>query len=279
MEEYYFLFGAALIATLIACVQDIKKREVSNWLNFSFLSVVLAYRVFYSILNGDFKFLGLGLLGLGLFLLIGEALYYSGGFGGGDIRLLRAFGVVLPYQSYLEVLVLGMGFVFLFLLSGVVYSLFYSVFLVFARKEKFVIEFRKNIGKYWYFFLPSIIFFIIILAVLEFDLLVLLIFLILPLLFIYLKSLDNCMIKLVSPRKLTAGDWLVQDVRIGKRIIKKNVHGLNEQEIKMLMKYNKKVLIKDGIPFTPVFLIALIVMVFFFSKLLALAYGLLAYFS
>jgi len=279
MEEYYFLFGVALIVTLIACVQDIKKREVSNWLNFSFLSVVAAYRVFYSILNKDFKFLWLGLLGLCLFFLIGEVLYYSGGFGGGDIRLLRAFGVILPYQSYFGVLVLGMEFVFLLLFSGAVYSLFYSVFLVFAKKEKFVIEFKKNLRKYWYFFLLSIVFFIIVRVLLEFNVFMLLIFSVLPVLFIYLKSLDNCMIKLVSPWKLTAGDWLVQDVRIGKRIIKKNVNGLDEKEIELIKRYGKKVLIKEGIPFVPVFLIALIIMVFFSSKLLALAYGLLAYFS
>jgi len=51
MEEYYFLFGIAFLWTLFAVVQDIRKREVSNWLNFSLLGIIIAYRAIYGILN------------------------------------------------------------------------------------------------------------------------------------------------------------------------------------------------------------------------------------
>ncbi|MDO8460570.1 MAG: hypothetical protein Q7S74_05650, partial [Nanoarchaeota archaeon] len=72
------------------------------------------------------------------------------------------------------------------------------------------------------------------------------------------------MLKLVSPQNLTEGDWLERDVRIGNKTIKKTVHGLSWNEIKLLRKANKKVYIKEGIPFVPAFLIAFIIMALFF---------------
>jgi hypothetical protein len=85
---------------------------------------------------------------------------------------------------------------------------------------------------------------------------------------IYAMSLDVCMIKLVSPGKLTEGDWLVSDVKIAAgKVVRKTVHGLSAEDIVMLKKAGKKVLIKDGIPFTPAFLTAFLIMVFFLAVL------------
>ena len=72
------------------------------------------------------------------------------------------------------------------------------------------------------------------------------------------------MIKLKKADELAEGDWLERDVKVNGRVISKSVHGLSNEEIRLLKKYNKNVLIKQGVPFTPAFLIALIVMVFFF---------------
>jgi len=75
--------------------------------------------------------------------------------------------------------------------------------------------------------------------------------------------------KISPPSKLTEGDWIEQNVKIGKTTIKKSVHGLSLKEIKLLKKYKKSILIKEGIPFTPAFLITLMIMALFFltSKL------------
>ena len=72
------------------------------------------------------------------------------------------------------------------------------------------------------------------------------------------------MLKLVSPGKLIEGDWLKDDVNVGKRVIKKTVHGLSREDIKFLKKAKKKVWIGGGVPFTPAFLIALIVFVLWY---------------
>jgi hypothetical protein len=86
-----------------------------------------------------------------------------------------------------------------------------------------------------------------------------------PLIYFYSKAIENsCMIKLVSPNKLTEGDWLEKDVKIGNKYIKKSVHGLSKRDIEFLKKKKKKVWIKEGIPFSPAFLISFLLMVFFF---------------
>ena len=66
------------------------------------------------------------------------------------------------------------------------------------------------------------------------------------------------MIKNRDPWKLTEGDWLERDVKIGRKVIKKSVHGLSLKEIRILRKAKKKVLIKEGVPFTPAFLFAFV---------------------
>ena len=101
-------------------------------------------------------------------------------------------------------------------------------------------------------------------------------FILFPLLYFYLFSVERCMIKLVSPLKLREGDWLVSDVKLGSKVIKKDVHGLSLSDIEKLRKAGKSVLIKKGIPFTPAFLIAFLVMVFFLEALESLLIQFLA---
>jgi len=83
--------------------------------------------------------------------------------------------------------------------------------------------------------------------------------------YLYSKAIENsCMIKFTFPNNLTEGDWLEKDVRIGSKIIKKSVHGLSKKDIEFLKEKNRKVWIKNGIPFSPAFLITFLVMVFSF---------------
>jgi 5-bromo-4-chloroindolyl phosphate hydrolysis protein len=91
----------------------------------------------------------------------------------------------------------------------------------------------------------------------------------LPVFYIYAKAIDeSCMVKKIRVNKLTEGDWLYQDKKIGKKIIKANWDGLTKKDIKLLKKNFKEIKIKQGIPFTPVFLISFLILVlFYFLKL------------
>ena len=67
MIEVYVLFGLGLIWILFAVVQDIRTREIANWLNFSLIIFALGFRFFYSLFEmNDFGFFYQGLIGFGM---------------------------------------------------------------------------------------------------------------------------------------------------------------------------------------------------------------------
>lgn len=273
MKEYYFLFAIALIATFIATIQDLKKREVANWLNFALLTTGISYRLFYSIINNNYQFLLLGILGTAVMIASAYALYYGKAFAGGDAKLLMAYGPILPYASLQSAIYTPLIFLFALFLVGAIYSLLYSIFIAKNNKDEFKKEFSKNIIKYktlGYFTAALIILGIFLVIITPIFILPLILIIISPPLFIYLKSIDKCMIKLVSPEKLTEGDWLEEEIKIGKQKIKKSVHGLSLKDIQLLRRHHKKALIKEGIPFVPAFLISLIMV----SVFLVLQYSL-----
>jgi hypothetical protein len=77
---------------------------------------------------------------------------------------------------------------------------------------------------------------------------------VLPIIFVFTKSLEKvCMVKFVSGRDLQEGDWLVDDIVVGKKVIKANHDGLSKKDMKLL-KHKKRIKIKEGIPFAPAFL-------------------------
>jgi len=267
MKEYYFLFALAFLFTLFASIQDLKKREVANWLNFSFIAFALAYRAFYSLATKNLQFFLFGVLGFAIFFIIAHALYYAKAFAGGDAKLLMGFGIIIPYTSYSSLLILSPVFLFVLFLVGAVYSLLYSIIIITKNKQKFKKEFLSYFRKYKFTLTTSLILFLVSLFLTFIASLIipLTILFLIPLIYVYTKSLENCMIKLYNYNGLTEGDWLVNDIKLTKNIIiKKTVHGLSKKDIKLLKKYKRNVLIKEGIPFIPAFFITLIIMVFFF---------------
>lgn len=269
MEQYYFLYGLALIWIVIAVFQDLRTREISNWLNFSLIVFALGYRGFYSILNNDISFFLLGFVGVLLFTALAYLLYYGRAFAGGDAKLLMGIGGILPFQNAYDYLILGFGFTLLLFGIGAVYSLLYTLILVNRDRKEFVKEFRKEIMKYRTYLTVALIagaigFVILFSSSYLYGLLFLVLLIILPLLLVYTRVVEKCyMIKLIDASKLTEGDWLVEDVKLRNNVIRKSVHGLTMKEIELLRKMKKRVLIKEGIPFSPAFLIALVIMVFF----------------
>ena len=67
--------------------------------------------------------------------------------------------------------------------------------------------------------------------------------------------------KYVNVKELTVGDWLATEIKVKGKKIKPYWEGLTEEELKFIRKnYKKKVLVKYGIPFSPSFLIAFLVL-------------------
>ena len=260
-----FLVLLALVWVIGAILQDLRRREVDNVWNFSLIAVALIYRLAVSIETGQEWFFINGLLGFIIFLLLGNLFYYMRLFAGGDAKLLIALGTILPlsFDWLVNFKVFG-WFILLFLFGGVVYVLIWSIFLVAFNLKRFNRELFKQIksnNKFIFISLGVILAWLFVSYYIFSDLIVLgLIFLFFPILFIFAKTVEeSCMIREIEPRKLTEGEWLYEDIFVGGKKISARWEGVSKSEIKLIReKYRRKVLIKQGIPFTPGFLIGLI---------------------
>lgn len=266
MEEYYFLFSIGLVYVLFAAIQDIRTKEVANWLNFSLIAFGFSYRIFYGLVEKNLQFIYMGVLGFLIFFGLAYAFYYGKIFAGGDAKLLMGFGVLIPGRDISNLVFNLSLFIFMLFLIGAVYSLVYSIFLVFRDRRKFVKEFKIQLkGKEKLFLILFLVGLGLNIAFGILGFFGLLFIWAIPLMYYYLKSLEkSCMIVYKNAFDLTEGDWLERDVRVNNKWVRKSVHGLSESEIKMLRNANKSVWIKEGIPFVPAFLICWVFMVSFF---------------
>lgn len=267
MFEVIFLICLALVWIIFAVVQDLRKREIDDWLNFSLIIFALGFRFFYSFFSdSSFQFFYQGLIGFGIFFLLGNLLYYGKIFAGGDAKLMYAMGAIIPFSNSFSInLKFFMFFFILFLFCGALYGLFSTIFLIVKYFKKFRKEFLRQFKLNNKLLLIMSFFGIVFLALSYFNIsfgYFGILFFILPYLYLSAKSVDEvCMVKKVPSNKLTEGDWLYKDVKVKNKVIKKDYNGLNKRDISLL-KGKKFVLIRQGIPFSPVFLIAFLLLVF-----------------
>ena len=267
MFEVIFLICLGLVWIIFAVVQDSRKHEVANWLNFSLIIFALGFRFFWSLFSrdGNSNFFFQGLIGLGIFFVLGNLFYYGRIYAGGDAKLMIALGAVLPvYYNIKDNLKLFLVFLFLFLFAGAIYGLVSSFILAIRGGKNFRREFAKQFlkNKKLVYIFSSAGILISAFGFYNGIFLALGIFcFIIPYLYLFAKSVDeSCMIKQIDARKLTEGDWLYKNVKIGKKLIRANWDGLSGDEIRMLVRARKKVFIRQGIPYTPVFLIAFLIL-------------------
>lgn len=271
--ENYFLIVIGLIWIIVAVIQDLRKREIANWWNFSLIAVALSYRAFVSLWMADYWYFVHGLIGFAIFFGLAYGFYYGRVFAGGDAKLLMGLGAVLPFSSlFFENITLFIYFILLFLLCGSIYGLFYSVGLALRNRKAFAAEFFRQTKKQKKIFISFIVLalafsvFVMIMGEFVFLLFSLCLFLF-PFLYSYAKAVEEgCLIREKKARELTVGDWLYKQVKVGKKIIKPNWEGLSEEELEILKKYKGKVTIKEGIPFTPAFLFAFLILIYLIKK-------------
>ncbi len=262
---YLYIFG--LIILILASIFDIKTREIPDVLNYSFFASIFLIKTIFSFSLG-FNFLFEGLLGMLALGLISLIFFFTGIWGGGDMKLMFGLGFLLGMKLTLfnNILI----FLACVIITGAVYGLLYlkiSYFLHFKACQK---EFKKRLNL-------KILFSLIILTIIS----VILIFMannpfyittfitimILPLLYllyIISKTVETIVFrKAVLIEKLSEGDWLIKDIKIKNINIKSRKIGLTKSDIQKLIQLKKqnlinKVEIKTGMPFAPVFLFAFV---------------------
>jgi len=277
IEKYYFLFFLGLIWISFAAIQDIRKREVANWLNYSLIGFALAYRAFFSVLNKDAGFFVYGIVGFAVFFGLAYGFYYGKVFAGGDAKLLMGVGALIPFESINDFVILGGGFLLVLFIIGGIYTLIYSLGIAIANFEMF--REHLKIKKYYLLFVISGIAGIFALMMADFlrGIIFFAVFEMLAFIYVFVKAVDKCMIRLKKAGELQEGDWIENDIKLKNYTVKKTVHGLSMEDIKRLRKAKKQIMVKEGIPFIPVFLMAFLVMGFFLVN--GLYYRIWAYFA
>ncbi len=263
LDFLFWLFLAVLIA---ASIEDLCRREVDHWIDLVLIFGSFGFVFFKAIFNWNLSIIVLTCFSLVMMFVVSHLLYYSRVFAGGDGKLLFSMFALFVGAGTFETLKNIGVFVALLLVCGSLWGFCYSLFFFFRKYGEASKEFKKHWGK---LFSRNVLVIILVFILLSFfvDVLFIAFPIILLLgiaLFTFAKAVDNVvMIHEISPEKLTEGDWLVEDVNVGKIVIKANWEGLEKSQIELLKKYNKSVKVKDGAPFVPGFLIAFLVFVFF----------------
>ncbi len=273
IETDLILISISLAALAFATITDIKIKEVPDWLSYALISSGLAIRLIHAFIFSEFSYFFFGILGFAIMFIVGNVLYHTKQWGGGDAKLLMGLGATLATTPfYLESNIPFLLILFIYiLLSGAVYGIFWSLTLIFKNTQKFTHEF-KNVNKTKtarnlkiISFIGTILFIILLIAYSERELIFLLLVLTIvtllyPYLFISVKSVENLYLYTTFPvEKLMEGDWVANNVKKNNKIIFHKKLAITKQDIETLKKLNvKTVVIKDGIPFVPPFLIGTI---------------------
>lgn len=276
----YIIAIIAVIWLIAASISDIKTKEVPDWLNFSLISIAFTIFIFKSIIQSSFNPILNSLIGFAIFFAIGNLMYYSRQWGGGDSKLLYGLGALFYqypkglttiFNPNLNIPFLAILFLNL-LIIGSIYGILISCSLMIKKRKKFAKQFKKLNNKTKKITRTLLV--LAILLIISAMLLtqetqmrtILIIAAITPLVFFYLlisvKAIESiCMYKKIKTTKLVEGDWIAEDIP-GIYNTKKSI-GVTKKQIELIRKHKKDVIIKEGIAFVPPFLIATIISLMF----------------
>ncbi|MBD3309600.1 hypothetical protein GF351_00085 [Candidatus Woesearchaeota archaeon] len=277
-----FIVPLCVLALAVGSYSDIRIREVPDWLSFGLIYAGLGLRAVYSAVMWQWEPLAFGMAGFFAFLAIAYLMFYTGQWGGGDSKLLMGLGAMigidfLDLSGFPFLLVLLMNI----LIIGAAYGICWSIFLAVKHRKKFARRYRKLISSpsaqaskriillasavilTGVFFFHDIV--IRMLLVTLVAILVLTVYL-----WVFAKAVEqSCMIRPIDPEKLTEGDWIEKEVKVdGNHIAGPKDLGVDRKQIRKLVRLKrqgriKKIIIKEGIPFLPSFLIAYLVTLIF----------------
>lgn len=252
----------AAILLLIASIEDLKTREVPDYVSYTLMGSGIFIRAMWFLFERNTSvifWVPTSFLVLGGFSYM---LYKSGQWGGGDVKIMAGVGILLSSFPG-EIVPFFFNFLINSLLVGAIYGAFGIAVMVIANRKK--VKFR------WYEIVLLPIFLVLSILLAYYTPLFLSFFgifiLISILSLVYFKKIEKTAMQMSVPvEKLTEGDWLVDDIKIEDKVfLKRRNIGLTMEDLKKLNKNKdkiKKVKIKTGIPFVPVFFITLIVTVF-----------------
>lgn len=268
MINYVFI-AIAIIGTAIGAYTDIRTRLVPDWTSYFMLSAGLGGHAILSLLSQSIWPIVYSAAGAGAFFVVGYLLYRAGVWGGGDAKLLPALGSLLAYSANIAIWPFLISFWLNLLILGAVFGILGMLFLFLKNRSKTANEFNSLVKK---FRLPfySVLFataFFGIAATFEKPAIFGFIIAVLGLLLFLLKATEQAALhKTITPSKLVEGDWLLDEIKVGNYCYTPKKIGIEKADIAKMIELEKlgklkEVKVKDGIPYVPAFLAAVIISV------------------
>lgn len=254
------------LGLLVAAYRDIQIREVPDTVSYGIIVLGLLGGLLSAIVYRDPNLFINHLSGFGIGFGIGLFMYYTKQWGGGDAKLLMGVGSILGFSMENTTFIV---FIILLILSGALYGILYTLGLAFVHRKVFTKHLTKfmrtkKVVKMRFTAIFSSVILFIGLFFIEWPGHFAVLFLIIAIysvtyMWICTKVIETHILTKQYPvSKLVEGDWLIDDVKKGKKTIVKSLNtGLTVQQIKTLKKSKiKTVIVREGIPFVPSFLIA-----------------------
>ena len=273
------LMLVVLAALLVSSYIDLKSRKVPDWISYGLIFAGLGLRLIDSISISSYGPILYGIIGLAVTFALALLMFYTGIWGGGDSKILMGLGAVIGLDKFTTISFLVLFIFASFIVSGI-YGIFYALYLASKHWKSFKMEFgeirhKQNVRRARIAAIISVILSIILFFVLD-HLYGLFIMLLAAMAYltvqswIFMKAIEkSCLINEKDVDDLVEGDWIVKVVIVkNKKICGPKELGLTKHQIGLLKKYRiKKVIVKDGIPFVPSFLIAYLISLFANAKL------------
>ena len=153
----YIVLSFVFIAFTLASIEDLRKREVYDYINFSLAFFILIVGVLHSLILGSFdpiKYVGFGMI---IGFAFGAFLFYLGIWGGGDAKFLLGFSGSVYYLITFIPSSENVSIIYSLFLQGLSYSFqlfldyFLSIilvldviFIVFLLSRIFIVKTKKQ---------------------------------------------------------------------------------------------------------------------------------------
>ncbi|MEM2874342.1 MAG: A24 family peptidase [Candidatus Nanoarchaeia archaeon] len=265
------LLAIALFGTVVGTYTDLKTKLVPDWSNYFLLVAGLGGNAILSLTHNSFLPILFSAIGAGTFFGLGYLLYVSGIWGGGDAKLLAAFGAIFGPTPAVAAWPFLASLWLNILLFGAIFGVIGVIWLLAKNWCKVVPAIKKEFKKNELMMYPLIgivavaiilyswktVFGVIaILAALTFVL------------FVFKATEEVCMVKTIKPSMLVEGDWIAEAIKIDGFSYEPKRRGVSKEEITKLIGLEeagklKEIRIKDGLPYVPAFLAALLVTIFY----------------
>lgn len=261
----------AIAGLSIASAYDLKWKYVPDYISYSLLVIGFSLRGFYAIELLNPMIIIWSVIASASLFCFGYLLYKAGAWGGGDVKIMAVCGALLSWFPN-ETTPFFINFAINLLIIGAFYGVPAALIAALRKKPKIKLNNYERIT------IPGAIIcsaIIIILINSLFGIIIGICLVLLASLRLFKLIEEKCFIKKISPNKLMDGDWLVEPLKVGNKVINPRKEGLTKQEVKLIQEWHKKgkikeVMIKDGIAYVPVFLITLITTILFDNILMYL---------